>query len=117
MERAVGLAVLLYLCTGAGARAQEGAPRRAPAVSIRQAFPVTAEDRDAIRATTCVPNAEYPRIHPDLRVTFKLRAPDAKRVALQGGDGLVNGSLDLTRGEDGIWSVTTPPAVPGFHYY
>jgi enterochelin esterase family protein len=70
-----------------------------------------------MRASSCVPNAEYPQIHADLRVTFKLRAPDAKTVQLQGGDGLVNGSLDLTRGEDGVWSVTTPPVVPGFHYY
>jgi enterochelin esterase family protein len=23
----------------------------------------------------------------------------------------------MTKGADGIWSVTTPPAVPGFHYY
>ncbi|MGO9270006.1 MAG: alpha/beta hydrolase [Terriglobia bacterium] len=23
----------------------------------------------------------------------------------------------MTKGDDGVWSVTTPPAVPGFHYY
>ena len=23
----------------------------------------------------------------------------------------------MTRSEDGIWSVTIPPQVPGFHYY
>src|SRR5713226_3100151 len=23
----------------------------------------------------------------------------------------------MERGENGVWTVTTPPAVPGFHYY
>ena len=64
-----------------------------------------------------VGNAEYPRISPDLRVTFRLRAPNAKQVKLEGGIGLVKEPLDMTRSEDGSWMVTTPPAVPGFHYY
>ena len=33
------------------------------------------------------------------------------------GNGLGAGPLDVVRGEDGFWGVTTPPAVPGFHYY
>ena len=75
------------------------------------------EDSAAVRASSNVPNAEYPRVHPDRRVTFKLRAPNAQAVQLQGGDGLVRGSLDLSKGDDGVWTVTTPPAAPGFHYY
>src|SRR6187551_1590380 len=116
MERTVGLALLLCLHGATEARAQERVTRPAAPVS-RQGLAVAPEDREAMRATSCVPNAEYPRIHPDLRVTFKLRGPDVKSVMLQGGDGLVKGSLDLTRGDDGVWTVTTPPAVPGFHYY
>ena len=27
------------------------------------------------------------------------------------------GPFDMTRDADGVWMVTTPPAVPGFHYY
>ena len=35
-----------------------------------------------------------------------------------GGDnGLGQGPFDMTRDEEGVWTVTTPPAVPGFHYY
>jgi hypothetical protein len=64
-----------------------------------------------------VGNTEYPKIAPDLRVTFRLKAPEAKKVQLRGGAGLVKDSLDLARGDDGVWTVTTPPAVPGFHYY
>jgi enterochelin esterase-like enzyme len=72
---------------------------------------------DSTPATSNVDNAEYPRISPDLRVTFRLKAPNAKQVQLRGGAGLVKDSIDLVRGDDGVWSVTAPPAVPGFHYY
>jgi enterochelin esterase-like enzyme len=53
-------------------------------------------------------------------VTFRLKAADAKKVQLQpgGGDnGLGKKAFDMERGGDGHWTVTTPPAVPGFHYY
>jgi enterochelin esterase-like enzyme len=32
-------------------------------------------------------------------------------------NGLGKGPIDMTKGADGVWAVTTPPAVPGFHYY
>lgn len=71
-------------------------------------------------APTNVRGAEYPRIHADLSVTFKYKAPEAKKVQLNPGgndNGLGKGPIDMTRGADGVWSVTIPPAVPGFHYY
>ena len=64
-----------------------------------------------------VPGADYPRVNPDLSVTFRLKAPEAKQVKLEGGAGLVKEPLAMTHAEDGVWSVSTPPAVPGFHYY
>ncbi|MBI5384727.1 MAG: esterase [Verrucomicrobia bacterium] len=72
---------------------------------------------DATPAPSNVGSAEYPQIAPDLRVTFRLKAPNATKVQLRGGAGLVKDSIDLARGDGGIWTVTTPPAVPGFHYY
>lgn len=63
-------------------------------------------------ASTNVPGAEYPRIGPDLSVTFKLKAPDAHKVQVRLG-----GDYDMVRGDDGTWNVTIPPQVPGFHYY
>jgi enterochelin esterase-like enzyme len=72
---------------------------------------------DARPATSNVRGALHPRIHPDLRITFQLRAPNAKKVQVQGGDGLGKKPFDMERGENGVWTVTTPPAVPGFHYY
>jgi len=68
---------------------------------------------DAPPATTNVMNAQFPRVHPDHSVTFQLKAPDAQKVGVQ----ISGGRYEMTRGSDGVWSVTTPPLVPGFHYY
>jgi enterochelin esterase-like enzyme len=72
---------------------------------------------DGVPAPSNIGSADYPRIASDLRVTFRLKAPNAKQVKLEGGAGLVKEPLDLTRGDDGTWVVTTPSVVPGFHYY
>src|SRR5712671_5718110 len=75
---------------------------------------------DSVPATSNVPGAQYPRVYPDLRVSFRLRAPNAQKVQVQpgGGDnGLGQGPFDMTKGDDGVWTATIPPAVPGFHYY
>lgn len=72
---------------------------------------------DAAPAASNVGSAAYPRIHPDRSVSFQLKAPSAQRVLLRGGAGLVKESLPLERGDNGVWSVRTPPAAPGFHYY
>lgn len=72
-------------------------------------------------ASSNVRDAEYPRIHADGRVTFRFVAPNAHKVqVLPGegtGNGLGDGPIDMTRDAEGVWMVTTPPVVPGFHYY
>lgn len=68
---------------------------------------------DSQPATTNVLNAQYPRIHSDLRATFRLTAPDAQKVVVSIG----GGKYEMKREADGLWYVTTPPQVPGFHYY
>src|SRR5262245_20885601 len=72
---------------------------------------------DSMPAPSNIVGADYPRITSDLSVTFRLKAPNAKQVKLEGGAGLIKEPIDLARGEDGVWTVTTPAAVPGFHYY
>ncbi len=67
-------------------------------------------------ASSNVRGAPFPRIHPDLRVTFRVEAPTATSVKVDGGDGL-GGPYAMTRDDDGAWTVTTSPVVPGFHYY
>ena len=64
-------------------------------------------------ASSNVMGASYPRIDSDNRVTFQLKAPDAQNVRVQ----VYHGRYDMTKGADGVWSVTTPPLIPGFHYY
>lgn len=68
-------------------------------------------------ASTNVRGAQSPRVFPDGRVLFTLKAPDARKVEVAGGDGLGKGPFPMTRNTEGVWSVTIPPAVPGFHYY
>src|SRR5271163_3916589 len=63
---------------------------------------------------TNVPNAEYPRIDADGRIEFRIKAPDAHKVQVQVG---ATPTIDMVKGDDGVWTVTTPPIVPGFHYY
>src|SRR3569833_3781817 len=73
---------------------------------------------DSQPATSNVRGAQYPRVHSDLRVSFRLKAPDAKMVKLHpAGDGLGKADVEMTKGADGFWTVTTGPAVPGVHYY
>jgi enterochelin esterase-like enzyme len=71
----------------------------------------------ATPSATNVPGSLTPAIHPDRSITFTLHAPEAGTLAVAGGDGLGAGPFPMTKGADGTWSVTTPPAVPGFHYY
>jgi enterochelin esterase family protein len=59
-----------------------------------------------------IPGARYPCVYSDHRVTFRLAAPDAQKVQARLGR-----PYDMTRDADGVWSVTIPPQVVGFHYY
>jgi len=42
-----------------------------------------AQSDESRPATSNVRGAEYPRVHSDLRVTFRLKAPDARKVQFQ----------------------------------
>jgi enterochelin esterase-like enzyme len=82
-------------------------------------IPLPAQD-GSFPAPSNIRGAEYPRIYPDRRVAFRVKAPTAKTVRIEPpgmDDGFGNGPFDMTRGEDGVWTVTIPPVRPGFHYY
>ncbi|MEO6187072.1 MAG: carboxylesterase family protein, partial [Steroidobacteraceae bacterium] len=72
-----------------------------------------AEVQDAPSASTNVPGASAPRVLPDHSIAFELPAPAAKIVTVDIG----GKSIPMQRGGDGVWRVTTPPQVVGFHYY
>src|SRR3989440_2015008 len=90
------------------------------AVALLSSWPLTllaqATD-DSSPAASNVPGAQSPRIHPDRSITFTLKAPEANSVEAAGGDGLGKGPFPMAKGADGIWSVTIPAVVAGFHYY
>ena len=68
---------------------------------------------DAKPATTNVMGAQYPRVLTDHTVAFQFKAPSAQSVDVD----ITGKKYPMTRGADGLWSVVTPPLVPGLHYY
>ena len=59
-----------------------------------------------IQANNC------PCIYADLRVLFRVTAPAANKVQVDLGK-----LYDMQKDDKGIWTVTTEPQDPGFHYY
>jgi enterochelin esterase-like enzyme len=72
------------------------------------------EPGDFRPAETNVWGAEYPRVDGAGRVEIRIKAPDATKVRVNFWSGP---KLDLVKQPDGLWTVTTPPLVPGLHYY
>ena len=60
-----------------------------------------------------------PEVHPDRTVTFRLRAPNAQRVTVNGD---FSGQKSFPMEHDpqstnGVWTVTTPPLEPDIYAY
>jgi enterochelin esterase-like enzyme len=83
------------------------------------ALVLSAQGQPPPPADTTVPptnigGAQYPRITPDLRVIFRIKAPDAQKVEF----GFYSPKrFPATKDEAGFWTATSDPVVPGFHYY
>lgn len=71
-----------------------------------------AEPLPGVPAVTNVPGAAYPRLLPDNRVVFRVKAPGAQSVKFQ-----TDKAYEAGRDAEGFWTATTDPQVPGFHYY
>lgn len=56
-----------------------------------------------------------PEVHADGKVTFRLQAPNARRVELSVE--FVQGSQPMTKDADGVWSITVGPAEPEIYDY
>src|SRR5882757_5939121 len=67
---------------------------------------------DSVPAPTNIGGAEYPRVTPDLRVIFRVKAPDAQKIEFNLGK-----RYAAEKDAEGFWTATTDPQVPGFHYY
>jgi enterochelin esterase-like enzyme len=55
-----------------------------------------------------------PEVHGDGRVTFRLKAPDAREVQLHCED---VAKSTMTKDDQGVWSFTTDPLEPDFYVY
>lgn len=69
----------------------------------------------ALRPTTNILDAEFPRINSDLSATFRVKADQAQKVQLLMELG--QSTYDMVKGKEDYWEVTTKPLLPGFHYY
>lgn len=58
---------------------------------------------------------ESPVVHPDRTVTFRFRAPNAKKVEVS--TQFTRGNQELKQDTSGIWSVTLGPAEPNLYPY
>jgi enterochelin esterase-like enzyme len=73
-----------------------------------------AKPSGGIPAPTNIRGQEYPRVHDDLRVTFRIKAADAQKVEF----GFFTPKRYPAQKDDkGFWTATTEPVAPGFHYY
>ena len=54
--------------------------------------------------------AEWPRVGEDRRVHFRIHAPEAKKVE-------ISFRGEMSKGEDGYWTLVSNPEIVGFHYY
>lgn len=65
-----------------------------------------------VPACTNVSGADYPRVLPGGRVVLRVAAPDAREVQFK-----LDKPYAAARDASGVWTATTDPQVPGFHYY
>lgn len=74
----------------------------------------------AVISTSIAQLMKGQKIHSDRSVTFRIDAPNAEEVkVLNQSDEAAMGAKEylLEKGGDGVWTVTTKPCRPGFHYY
>ena len=64
--------------------------------------------------TPPAPPVRSPEVLADHRVTFRLRAPQANTVVL---DRETGGRTPMTKGDDGVWSLTTDALAPDIYGY
>lgn len=65
------------------------------------------------RASTNTRTGEFPKIGTDGKVAFQYRAPDAENVQLQ----ISGGPYEMTKDEEGIWSIVIDTPAPGLNFY
>ena len=70
-----------------------------------------------LNAQTPMQALRSPEVHPDRTVTFRLRAPQTNAVDLVGEVMQGKGPQPMTKGSDGVWSITVGPLTPEIWIY
>jgi enterochelin esterase family protein len=78
--------------------------------------PQTPAPQTAPATTAATPAVRSPEVHADRRITFRVRAPEAKAVSLSFDEGAVQ-THAMTRDTSGVWSVTIGPVAPEIYIY
>ncbi len=78
-----------------------------------QRFGATSFPEGSYSPVTNINRNSYPRVLKDNSVMFSVNAPQAQKVQID----LCGVKYDMNKSENGVWTVTTKPQVPGFHYY
>jgi enterochelin esterase-like enzyme len=105
-----GLVVFLVAAAGAQGPPAGGAPQGA---APQGQAPQPGGGRGGQQGPAVV----SPQVNPDRTVTLRLHAPKATEVRVTGE--ILNGAqpVAMTRGEDGIWTVTMPAVPPDVYTY
>lgn len=61
------------------------------------------------------PPIESPEVHSDRTVTFRVRAPDAQKVELNGQ--FIKGNQLMSKDDAGVWSIKVGPVEPNLYPY
>src|SRR5437763_17093892 len=67
--------------------------------------------------TAQTPAIRSPEVHADRTVTFRLRAPQATAVDMVGEVLQGKGAERMTKGSDGVWTITIGPLPPEIWIY
>ena len=124
LPRILSVAVLTaFVVVSAQAQAPNNPPSNAPAAPGAGA---PGARRGGGPGVESGPGSAYrsPEVNADNSLTFRLLAPNAKSARVitdmpKLGQVTVHGSAgyDMVKGENGIWSYTTPPLTPSYYQY
>ncbi|MEO8077611.1 MAG: alpha/beta hydrolase-fold protein, partial [Acidobacteriota bacterium] len=105
----------------AGSTFVTGQAAQQPPSSATPTMPVAAPAAPAARGGQGpqTPAVVSPEVLADRRVIFRLAAPDATTVTLQGGDipAPARANAQFTKGPNGVWEMTTGVLEPGAYRY
>ena len=85
------------------------------AAAVMIAEPAFAQEGRRGRGRSGGRGVQSPEIAEDGKVTLRLRAPNAEEVVVQGS--LASERMNLTKGDDGVWSVTIGPLEADIYEY